>query len=1058
MASFVGRLATVDVARGAGSRLGAGGAAASSVCPGFVCAAVLLWLSILLPVCLAGNTPAGQSSSLLFERPANLPPGRFPFRTYGTELGLDNLAVRRIAQDETGFLWVATEDGLYRYDGGRFGRYDFRHGLPSTWITDLLTTPEGDIWVCTPQGLARGRGERFELMTEKGNGLPAGGCNAVARDSGGTVWVARQDGLFYRSGTRFVRFETWPAKPVTALCAMPTPSTGILAGAEGEIAGIENLTLRNHRTVGGVPAEPVDSIAVDAQGIVWVQSARRLFQVDSRTGAPGVEEKRLPPVSSRGMLSVDRAGRLWVPTDEGASCRVGNGWRHFGPADGLPTDWARYIFEDREGSLWIGSLGLHRLVGRGAWSSWTRGDGLPSDTIWDIHRTRKGDLWVATDKGLCLATPNGWKVLRGTERTVVRRVHEDVLGRLWLGLVPAGVLLYDPSRASMTRFGPAEGVTGRRVMCLEEDLTGQLWAATDEGGLLRFDAKSRRFVREDVPGGTPHETFRFIMRDRLGRILATGEKGLLVRSGGQWRRFTERDGLLHDYVSYITGTARGDFWVSYFEPVGIVRIRPEGDKLELIEQIEASRGLSSERVYMLGEDRSGNLWVGTGKGVDLFLADRVVHFSKGDGLAGDDIDAMAFLVEDDGSVFIGTSSGLSLNRGGRGYSRSGAPAPVFLPGRLGGLTLDPNSPTEPVAAYRDNIFQPRFASLSFLNEQQLEYQVRLSGIDSDWRTFRTGDVTYSPISPGRYLFEVRARMGTGTWSAPSSCSFRIRPPWWDTWPARIVLALLVAGAIAGGFRWRLRRLHERTRSLEKLVASRTHALAAANEALEQLSITDPLTGLKNRRFLELSIAGDIAQARRLIGDSKGGGRRPMGARAADLVILLVDLDHFKQINDRLGHDAGDRVLRRVGSVLSAAVRESDTVVRWGGEEFLVVARGSRIDDAPVLAERIRSDVESTVFDLGTGVPERLTCSIGFGSWPFAAAAAECMDWETVVKIADRCLYASKRSGRNGWVGVRAVSPDAALTAEGLDDLPAAAAAGKVEVLTHLLSGCSLCWS
>ena len=1018
---------------------------------------VLLVLSISAGIPgLSADAPA-MVPSLLFERPSGLPPGRFPFRTYGTELGLDNLAVRRIAQDRAGFLWVGTEDGLYRYDGDRFGRFDYRHGLPSTWINDLLTTPEGDLWVCTPQGLARGQGERFELMTDKGNGIPPGGCNAVAQDSSGIVWVARQDGLFYSSGSRFVHFEMWPARDVTALCPLRAPSSGIMAGAEGEIATIEGMRVEDRVRIRPDWTEPVDSIAADAQGVVWVQSARRLFRFEPGTTEVCSEQKDLPPVSSRGILSIDRSGRLWVPTDEGASCRIGQGWRHIGPADGLPTDWARYVFEDREESLWIGSLGLHRLVGRGAWSSWTRGDGLPSDTVWDVHRTRRGALWVATDKGLCLATPRGWKVLRGTERTVVRRVHEDVLGRLWLGLVPAGILLYDPSTGSTARFGPAQGVAGRRVLCLEEDLTGQLWAATDGGGLLRYDPRLKRFAREDVPGGTPHETFRFIMRDRSGRILAAGENGLLVRSGGQWRRFTQRDGLLRDHVSYITGTARGDFWVSYFEPMGVVRIRLQGDRLELIEQIETSRGLTSEKVYLLGEDHSGNLWVGTGKGVDVFSTDRVVHFSKGDGLAGDDIDAMAFLVEPDGSVFIGTSSGLSLNRDEHGHNRPGAPAPLFLTGGI--HPSNPNVGGERPVIHQNNTFRLRFASLSFLNEQQLEYEAKLSGVDSEWRRTRTGEAFYPRLLPGTYTFETRARVGSGPWSQPTSYSFHIRPQWWDTWPARIGMILLAAVAIGGGFQWRLRRLRERNRSLEKLVGARTQALAAANAALERLSITDPLTGLKNRRFVELSIAGDIAQARRLLGDSKAGGRRLTGARAADLVILLVDLDHFKQVNDRLGHYAGDRALRQMGAVLSAAVRETDTVVRWGGEEFLIVARGSRIDDAPVLAERIRSDVEATSFELGGRQPERLTCSIGFASWPFCRDDAESMDWETVVKVADRCLYASKRSGRNGWVGVRAASVDApSLTAEGLEDLPAAAAAGKVEVLTHLLAGSSLCWS
>src|SRR5690348_13575550 len=143
---------------------------------------------------------------------------------------------------------------------------------------------------------------------------------------------------------------------------------------------------------------------------------------------------------------------------------------------------------------------------------------------------------------------------------------------------------------------------------------------------------------------------------------------------------------------------------------------------------------------------------------------------------------------------------------------------------------------------------------------------------------------------------------------------------------------------------------------------------------------------------------------------------------------MVDLDHFKEVNDTYGHAAGDLVLQQVATILQEATRDTDTVVRWGGEEFLVVARNAARKDAVVLVERIRSRVEAHAFDLGDGSTIRRTCSIGFALMPFLCADPDYMSWEEVVDVADHCLYVAKRSGRDAWVGVL---PQTDVTAEGL---------------------------
>jgi diguanylate cyclase (GGDEF)-like protein len=211
----------------------------------------------------------------------------------------------------------------------------------------------------------------------------------------------------------------------------------------------------------------------------------------------------------------------------------------------------------------------------------------------------------------------------------------------------------------------------------------------------------------------------------------------------------------------------------------------------------------------------------------------------------------------------------------------------------------------------------------------------------------------------------------------------------------------VAALLYGAYRLRMRQLRAREKHLEQVVAARTSELATAYAKIEEASLTDPLTGLRNRRFLEQTIAADLELA------SRGHG---------DLVVLLVDLDHFKSVNDTYGHAAGDAVLVALADLLRRTFRSSDYIVRWGGEEFLIVVRFVDAGEAKDLAEKLRVAVAEHPFVLADGTVLERTCSIGFATWPAPDGAS----WEHVIDRADAALYAAKRSGRNACVG--AVSP------------------------------------
>ena len=233
-------------------------------------------------------------------------------------------------------------------------------------------------------------------------------------------------------------------------------------------------------------------------------------------------------------------------------------------------------------------------------------------------------------------------------------------------------------------------------------------------------------------------------------------------------------------------------------------------------------------------------------------------------------------------------------------------------------------------------------------------------------------------------------------------------------------------------------------SLESVAQERTLELQEANVRLEGLSLTDALTGLKNRRYLAQTLDADVASSLRMYrraalenGDHPG---------RADIVFFMLDLDHFKSINDEYGHTTGDRVLVEVAEVLAGTCRASDTLLRWGGEEFLIVSRQVDRGQAEAFAERVRQRVAEQVFDTENGNEIKRTCSVGFASFPFIREHPDAVDWERVVELADAGLYEAKRRGRNGWVGVSSTAMTAAgsLT-EGVESLEQYVAQGVLGV-------------
>lgn len=203
------------------------------------------------------------------------------------------------------------------------------------------------------------------------------------------------------------------------------------------------------------------------------------------------------------------------------------------------------------------------------------------------------------------------------------------------------------------------------------------------------------------------------------------------------------------------------------------------------------------------------------------------------------------------------------------------------------------------------------------------------------------------------------------------------------------------------------------------LASKNKLLEVAYLQQQEASFTDPLTLLRNRRFLMEHIEDEVALTLRRFERQQRQAPTEL-VPDHDLAFFMIDVDHFKVVNDTHGHAAGDTVLCEIAQRLRGVVRETDFLIRWGGEEFLLVARATHADEGRVLAERLRFAVAALPFDLGGGQSLTSTCSIGFASYPFHPREPRLATWSEITRLADQALYLAKNEGRNRWVGFRAV--------------------------------------
>lgn len=783
--------------------------------------------------------------------------------SWTSEQGLPENDVRGIVQTRDGYLWLATEEGLARFDGVRFKVFD-KHSvdaIKNNFILSLFEDREGTLWIGSwGGGLTRFSRGRFDTYT-KSDGLSDDIINVIAQDRDGHLWIGTgEGGLDVWKDGKFTAYTTKQGLSHNRVHALyPSRDGSLWIGSDGGLDRLRDGKIATPAQPNDLKKSGVFALYEDERGVLWIGSNHGLYSY--KDGIFTLINQI--PRSNVSVIYEDRSHSLFVGTEGGLYRLYQGKIESFTVRDGLTAPSVSSIFEDREGSLWIGTVfgGLDRLRD-GKFTTYTTDSGLANDATTAILQTKTGDVWIGTlggglskfskghfetfgrkqglasdkvmtlaedrDGGLWVGTMSGLNYLkngvvtsftrnRRLPHALVTAVLEDSSGSVWIGTETA---LYKLQNGSLTTFTTAQGLSSSYVICLFEDGRGNVWIGTD--------------------------------------------KGLNLYHDGQFRDFAGKEALAHDFITQIHQQAPNTLWVTT-QNSGVKSLI-DGKVIS----INRDNGLPHDTTWAILFDKGGDAWISSNRGIF-----RISH--------GEVQGIVAGKIRDVHPIVYGSADGMKSSEcnGAQPAGWRTTDAKLWFPTTKGVVVIDPEHIAtnvlpppvyieevllkgQPVTADEAAIFasgsrnlEIRYTGLSLLVPEKVVFRYMLEGLDKTWTdagTRRTAYYSYLP--PGKYRFRVTAANNDGVWNQTGSTyAFQVRPAFYQTYWFYLSIALAVALLLREIYRRNVQRLKRRAEELAALSDALAGRLAAEGRYRDLFeSAVYAIYRAQGRRYLEVNRA------------------------------------------------------------------------------------------------------------------------------------------------------------------------------------------------------------
>jgi signal transduction histidine kinase/ligand-binding sensor domain-containing protein len=819
----------------------------------------------------------------------------FYFKGLSVPQGLSNNWVRCFYQDDYGFIWIGTADGLNRYDGKNIKVIrpvtSDNTGLGNVTVNDLIRRDDESVWVCSDIGLYVLNLHNESLLFD--TLVPPHPVLCAVSDKKGNVWFGTNNGLYkVRDGEVVQSFFS------------------------GGKALSDNY---------------INTVFVDSEDNLWVGTRKGLNLLDSSTGefARFFASPDTSTLSGNDIVSIseDRNGRIWVGTSlNGLNLlKKENGIISF---DHVLDGSIKAVIDDNRNFIWVGYS-----TGEGVklidYSEFNKGNlkitrlmndpldknSLNDNSIFTFFSDSFNDIWVGTfgggvnlysyrtknfhvvkerygsastignnlvnvffeeDDYLWIGTEGGLERLdkktglykhyryqrdnaKSLGSNTILSIFKDSRGNLWIGTWAGGLNLYNYETDNFKRFLPNSekgSIGSANVFCIYEDSRGNLWVGTNGGGLNKYNYETGKFKQYIYDAG---DTTSLIGRS-MSDIFESSAGNLYISMYSVLERYDyKNDNFEHIYrntagsgrggtILYLTEDSRNNIW--FATNAGLEHYNPENDSFK---RYTVNDGLPDNTIQGILEDSHGNLWLSTNKGLSKFINGNTVpdnpvfqNFSMDDGLPANDFKKKAAYKNREGIMYFGSSQGYTWFHPDSIKLNNQIPTIVFTDFLL--LETSPNQNSK-FRAINENInivehidlyypntdFTISFAALNYLNSEKNQFQYKLDGYDTEWIDAGTNSsATYTNLSEGEYAFMVKGSNNDGIWnSEPKVISIEIFPPWWRTTAFKILLGFLIIFTLVVYVVTRFIILNRENKLLEAIVDKRTNELSKLNSLLEK---------------------------------------------------------------------------------------------------------------------------------------------------------------------------------------------------------------------------------
>jgi len=808
---------------------------------------------------------------------------QYHFANYSLNDGLPHSRVNDLVQGQDGYLWLATNLGLCRFDGHKFINYSLRDGLADNKVTCVLEIGLNEFLIGHENGALTyvKPGNRIEkiILDEK-----SGRIFDIYPDKKGNIWIGTQGSGVYcvkkenfielLKNTEYIHYNenTGLARDVTSILEDAQGNEWFITdlGIKRKIKGQQKF---DFYLPSGIDFVQFSAIEEDLDGRIWLGTVTSGVYCLSSKGSVikhfTVETGELQS-NFVSVLKKDSHGNMLAGTWGGGFSIIDKNLKSdiISENNGLSENKVRSLIFDREGNVWIGTNqnGVSCFRGKD-FKLYLRSKDGTNTQIGAICNDKKGNQWFGSNNGLFFmpkGSSSSKKInfLTGGDEIEVTSILEDKRGNIWVSTWGAGILIVNPNSFQVEKFNGklpnAEPgtFTEQYVHTIKETSKGKVWISMLRGVSV-FDPANNSLKTFTSYDGLSSNSTTDLEEDQNGRIwIGTAGTGITLWNNGKFKAFTPKDFPIYPAVSSIAKSPDGKIWIAT-EGGGIYST--DG---EITKRYTVNEGLASNYVSLIECDRAGRIWMGTNRGISVWSPESGIIFShdRTDRTQRIEPKPNAVSLDQTGKLWIGTINGvLEFDPSVSNKNATESVTHITTIKVFQDTILTDN----PSLNFKKNYLSFYFNGICFSDPQKVKYQFRLKGFEDNWQESDLNFVTYNNLPPNEYTFELRSCNNDGLWNKNAvTFSFTITPPYWMTWWFYTLVCVGLVLVIFIYIKFRERNLLVEKRHLEKLVGERTGEIMQQKKEIEQQR--DELKEYSN--IIEqknLSITDSIKYARRI---------------------------------------------------------------------------------------------------------------------------------------------------------------------------------------------------